>query len=71
MPLNPAITTRVNITVSSILKTFNDVIGLSFDYYKGMVNIVDSTEGSFYFGLTALTTVTYTIVGTTTTVTIS
>ena len=70
MPLTPVITTRVSITVNSILNVFENVIGLNFDYYKGMVNIVNPS-GSFYFGLTTLTTVTYTIAGSVTTVVIS
>jgi hypothetical protein len=66
MPLNPAITATVNITVAdingnSVAKQFNDVGQLHFDYDKGMVNIVDVT-GSFYFTLLTITTLTYTVV---------
>lgn len=76
MPLNPAINTRVTITTKdinndSVANTFDNVINLNFDYFKGMVNVVDSLQGSFYFPLILVTTVTYTAVLGTTTVVIS
>lgn len=66
MPSTPAINATVNITVkdinnNSVAKQFNRVTGLNFDYFKGMVNIIDVT-GSFFFPLNTLTTLTYTIV---------
>lgn len=70
---NPAkITGVVTITVkdinnNSVAKTFNDVITLSFDFFNGKVNIVDTDQGSFYFSILLITTVTYTINGTTST----
>ena len=72
MPLAPAIAASVNITAvdingNSIAKQFNAVSALNFDYFKGMVNVVDVT-GSFYFSLMTITTLTYTVVGTVTTV---
>lgn len=78
MPLNPAVNTRVKITVAdingnSVAKQFNAVSSLQFDYSVGKVNIVDAT-GSFYFTLLTITTLTYTIttgLGGTTTVVMS
>lgn len=78
MPLNPAINTRVAITVvdingNSVAKQFNSVSAINFDYVTGKVNIVDAT-GSFYFSILLITTLTYTIVsglGGTTTVVMS
>ena len=75
MPLAPAITTAVTITAvdingNSIAKQFNAVSALNFDYFKGMVNVVDVT-GSFYFSLTVITSLTYTVAGTVTTVVLS
>lgn len=66
MPTTPAITTTVKITArdingNNVAKTFNSVNTLSFDYIKGMVNIVDLIQGSFYFPITPLTTITHTI----------
>lgn len=78
MPLNPALSARVTITVAdingnSVAKQFNAVSSLHFDYSTGRVNIVDVT-GSFYFTLLTITTLTYTIttgLGGTTTVVMS
>ena len=66
MPNTPLINAVVRITVRDInnnlvAKQFNAVVSLHFDYFKGMINIVDVT-GSFYFSLSTLTTLTYTIV---------
>lgn len=65
MANTPLVNARVNITAkdvngNNIAKQFNSVLALNFDYIKGMVNVVDAT-GSFYFSLTAITTLTYTI----------
>jgi len=62
----PLITTLVRITVkdingNSVAKQFNQVSSMSFDYNKGMVNIVDVT-GSFYFTAITLSSLAYTIV---------
>jgi hypothetical protein len=61
------ITTTVKITNkdingNNIAKQFNQVQTLHFDYNDAtpMINIIDAT-GSFYFPITSLTTVTYTI----------
>lgn len=65
-----AYTPRINATVkitckdinnNSVAKQFNQVLSLSFDYNDGTVNIVDVT-GSFIFGLTLVTSLSYTIV---------
>jgi hypothetical protein len=66
MANTPIIRAVVRITVpdingNSILKTFEQVRSLHFDYSTGNVNIVDET-GSFYFTLKTITTLTYTIV---------
>lgn len=76
MPLTPAISGNVTITCKDIsgsttAKIFASVIDLEFDYFKGVVKIVDSVQGMFVFGLTTLTTITVTIAGTVTSVVIS
>lgn len=76
MPLSPAINTSVTITSVGIggvavASTFNKVIGLHYDYFKGTINIVDSEQGSFFFGLTTITSIVTTVVGTTVIVVIS
>lgn len=75
MPSTPALNATVKITVkdingNSVAKQFNDVDQLHFDFAKGMVNVVDVT-GQFYFTLLTITTLTYTVVGTATTVVMS
>jgi hypothetical protein len=65
MPNQPLIISTVKVTAkdingNNIAKQFNSVSALHFDYAKGMVNIIDAT-GQFYFPLTPLTTLTYTI----------
>ena len=70
-----AINATVKITVkdingNSVAKQFNNVSHLHFDYVKGMVNVIDSS-GQFYFTLTTITTLTYTVLGTVTTVVMS
>ena len=76
MPSTPAITgvvtiTSVDINGNSVAKSFSSVLELSFNYFKGVVKIVDSVQGEFFFGLTSVTTVTYTVLGTTSTIVIS
>lgn len=76
MPLAPAINTQVTITSRSlagdnVAKVFNKVIGLNYDYFKGMVNVVDAEQGSFYFPLIPVTTITTVVSGTSINVTIS
>lgn len=76
MPATPAIQTIVTITAkglngAAVAMTFSQVLQLHFDYFKGMISLIDGSQGEFYFGLTTLTTVTYTIAGTTATITIS
>jgi len=66
MANTPLLRAVVRITVpdingNSILKTFNEVRNLNFDYNVGTVNVVDVT-GSFYFTLKTITSLTYTIV---------
>jgi hypothetical protein len=55
--------TAKDINGNNVAKQFNQVMTLHFDYNDAtpMINIVDVT-GSFYFPITPLTTVTYTIV---------
>lgn len=65
----------VNITVKDIngnttASQFNAVYSLNFDYARRTVNIVDTT-GSFFFDLSTITTLTYTVNGTVTTVVMS
>lgn len=67
MSESAAITASVTITVNSVAKVYSAVKALNFDYFKGKVNIVDAT-GSFYFSIAAITTLTYTIAGTSITV---
>lgn len=67
MPSTPAIVATVKVTADDIngnntAKQFNSVNALSFDFVKGMVNVVDVT-GSFYFALGDITALTYTIAG--------
>ncbi len=62
----PAIAARATVTARDLLnnniaKAFLSVGEISFDFNKGTVNVVDVT-GSFFFGLTPVTTVTFTIV---------
>lgn len=76
MALTPIFTTQVTITVKDINNNstalvFNNVINLNFDYFKGMVNIVDAEQGSFFFGISLVTTTTITITGNTIVVVIS
>lgn len=66
MANQPALIARVTITApdikgNSVVKQFNAVTQLRFDYSTGKLNIVDAT-GSFYFGLTTITSLTYTVV---------
>lgn len=63
--------TAVNVKGSSVANIFNNVIELSFDYFKGVFKVVDASQGEFYFPLTPVTTITITVVGATTTITIS
>jgi nitric oxide reductase large subunit len=76
MPSTPAISGAVTITAlsikgDSVTDVFTSVIGLFFDYYKGMVRITDSVQGEFYYGITRVTAITFVIAGTTHSVTIS
>lgn len=76
MPVQPMFTTQVTITTKSINNdsvacVFNTVIGLHFDYLKGMINVVDSEQGSFFFPMQLVTTVTYTVTGGTIVIAIS
>lgn len=76
MAIVPLITTRVTITVkdinnNSVAKTFNSVRSILIDYVDATINIVDQLQGSFYFGISTVTTVTYTVTGTTTTIVMS
>ena len=52
--------TAKDINGNNVAKQFNQVKGIMFDYNDGTVNIIDAT-GSFYFPLTPMTTLTYTI----------
>jgi hypothetical protein len=63
----PLINATVNVTARDINgnnkpKQFNNVGSISFDYNKGMCNIVDLVLGSYYFPISPLSSLTYTIV---------
>lgn len=65
MANQPVIVGTVKVTAkdvngNNIAKQYNSVYSLTFDYNRGMVMVVDVT-GSFYFPLTPMTTLTYTI----------
>ena len=67
MAFTPRVQTSITITSkdingNSIAKTFNNVLALNLDYAKGMLNVVDDVQGSLYFSLAAVATVTYTAV---------
>ena len=67
MPLTPAINATVKITTADINgnrtpKQFSFVQTLSFDFFKGQVMINDAVQGQFYFSLSLITSLTYTIV---------
>lgn len=63
--------TAVNIKGSSVANIFNNVIGLHFDYFNGTFKVTDAEQGEFTFPLTPVATVTITVVGATTSITIS
>ena len=68
MANQPVIIATVKITAKDIngnntVKQFNSVYNVSFDYNKGMINIVDQT-GSFYFPLNVVTSFVNTILQT-------
>jgi len=72
----PAIQAKVTITTvsikgDSVAMTFNKVIELSFNYFKGTVKVIDSEQGEFIFGLTLVTVTTITIAGTNSAIVIS
>ena len=76
MANTPLIFARVTITVkdinnNSVAKTFNSVLNMNFDYNDATVMILDQQQGSFYFGISKITTVTYTVNGVTNTVVMS
>lgn len=52
--------TARDINNNNIAKQFNAVTMLNFDYNDGTVQVIDAT-GSFYFGIRAITTLTYVI----------
>lgn len=65
MANTPLINATVKITAkdingNNVAKIFSAVRGLNFDYNDATVNVIDAT-GSFYFSLSALTSLTYTI----------
>ncbi len=69
MANSPLLPCRVTVTAkdingNNVAKTYNSVISLNFDYAKGMANIVDLVQGQYYFSLTLITSVTYTVAGT-------
>jgi hypothetical protein len=66
MANQPLLKATVNITAkdinsNNVAKQFNNVLGLNFDYNTGKINVIDTT-GSFYFSLSAISSLTYTIV---------
>ena len=75
MPNTPVIAANVTITSKSInndsvASVFPNVIGMNFDFWDGTVSIADANFGSFSFGLSLVTAITYTVAGTTYTVVI-
>jgi len=71
LPILTAVTiTAKDINGGDILKQFNTVYQLNFDYNRRTVNVVDAT-GSFYFDLADIATLTYTVGVNTTTVVMS
>ena len=68
----PAIVTitAVDINGNSVAKTFTAVKQVHYDFFENTVNIVDAS-GSFYFGYSAVVTVTQVITNGVTTITIS
>ena len=64
------IITAYDIKGNSVTKTFLSVNSISYDFMFNKINIVDAT-GSFYFGYSAVATITHVIVGGVTTITIS
>ncbi len=65
MANSPLIVATVKVTAkdingNNVAKQFNAVKQIIFDYTDATVNVVDVT-GSFYFPLTPMTTLTYTI----------
>ncbi len=65
MPNMPLILCTVKVTArdlnnNNVAKQFNQVREIDFDYNDGTVRVFDAT-GTFYFPLTPMTTLTYTI----------
>lgn len=60
MANQPAFLAKVTITTGGVAKVFNAVTQLNFDYSTGKIFILDVT-GAFYFGLSTITAITYTI----------
>lgn len=65
----------VNITVAdikgnSVAKVFSAVTEIRYNFFENTINIIDAT-GSFYFGYSAITTITQVITNGITTITIS
>lgn len=70
MANTPLIFARVNITVkdinnNSVAKQFNSVLNMNFDYNDATLMILDQQQGSFYFGISKVTSFTCTINGNT------
>lgn len=66
MAYTPAINARATVTSRSlandnVVKVFSTVHSITFDFDKGMVNVVDET-GSFFFSLKVMTSIADTIV---------
>jgi hypothetical protein len=53
--------TSKTINNDSVAVVFNNVTELEFQFYRGMVRILDADQGEFFFGLTLVTVVTDTI----------
>jgi hypothetical protein len=65
VPNSPLINATAKITAkdvngNNVAKQFNAVRFINIDYTDGTINIIDAT-GSFYFPMSPLTTLTYTI----------
>lgn len=63
--------TAIGIGGSSVACTFSSVLEMKFDYFMGKLMIHDSVQGVHYFGLTEVTALTYTVLGTVTTIVIT
>lgn len=70
--INTAVTiTSKSLTGTSVAKTFTEVLEIHFDFFMGKLQIRDASQGVSNYGLTEVTTLTYTVAGTATTIVIT